>query len=135
MTNKDGNTTIDESGMYTITDTSGDITINNDYITMSNDSTLDINSYHGYTTDISTITTSTTNPSDFSDLFSMDDLSITLNEPVEFEDKMPSVAKVEDMCNNYPALRKAYENFKTIYKMVHQDWKGRQDDEDEQFPF
>lgn len=53
---------------------------------------------------------------------------------VEFEDKMPDVAKVEDMCNDYPALRKAYENFKTIYKMVHQDWQGRQDSED-QFPF
>jgi len=54
---------------------------------------------------------------------------ITLTEPVEFEDTMPSVAKVEDMCNDYPALEKAYENFKTIYKMVHQDWQGRQDEE------
>ena len=39
---------------------------------------------------------------------------------------MPSVAKVEDMCNDYPALEKAYENFKTIYSLVHQDWKGKQ---------
>jgi hypothetical protein len=135
MTNKDGNTTIDESGMYTITDTTGDITINTDYITMSNNSTLDINSYYGYTTDISTITASTMNPSDFSDLISMDDLSITLNEPIEFEDKMPSVAKVEDMCNDYPALKKAYEQFKSIYAMVHQDWKGRQEAGDDQLPF
>lgn len=132
MMNKDGNTTIDESGMYTITDTTGDITISTDYITMSNDSTLDINGYYGYTTDISTITTSTI---DTSDLISMDDLSITLNEPVEFEDKMPSVAKVEDMCNDYPALKKAYEQFKSIYAMVHQDWKGRQEAGDDQLPF
>jgi len=55
--------------------------------------------------------------------------SISISEPVEFEDEMPSVAKVEDMCRDYPALEKAYENFKTVYKMVHQDWKGRQDDE------
>ena len=55
-------------------------------------------------------------------------------DPVEFEDQMPTVAKVEDMCRDYPALEKAYENFKTIYKMVHQDWQGRQD-QDEQFPF
>jgi hypothetical protein len=52
--------------------------------------------------------------------------NITTLEPVEFEDHMPSVAKVEDMCNDYPALQKAYENFRTIYKMVHQDWIGKQ---------
>ena len=55
--------------------------------------------------------------------------SITISEPVEFEDCMPDVAKIEDMCREYPALEKAYENFKTVYKLVHQDWKGRQDDE------
>lgn len=60
------------------------------------------------------------------------DLSnITIVESVEFEDCMPDVAKVEDMCNDYPALGKAYENFKTIYAMVHQDWRGRQDEDDE----
>ena len=68
------------------------------------------------------------------DTIDLDNLTISINEPIEFEDKMPDVAKVEDMCNDYPALRKAYENFKTIYKMVHQDWQGRQDAED-QFPF
>lgn len=53
----------------------------------------------------------------------------SLNEPVEFEDKMPSVAKVEDMCEDYPGLKKAYENFKSVYKMVHQDWRGKQKNE------
>lgn len=62
------------------------------------------------------------------------DLSnITINTPVEFEDTMPDVAKIEDMCNDYPGLRKAYENFKAVYKMVHQDWQGRQDAEDQLF--
>lgn len=56
---------------------------------------------------------------------------ITVSEPVEFEDCMPDIAKVEDMCNDYPGLRKAYENFKAVYKMVHQDWQGRQDDGEE----
>ena len=54
-------------------------------------------------------------------------------EQTEFEDTMPSVAKVEDMCKDYPALDKAYENFKTIYAMVHQDWKGNQDNEETPF--
>lgn len=59
--------------------------------------------------------------------------SININDPVEFEDRMPDVSKVEDMCNEYPALAKAYENFKTIYTMVHQDWVGKQKQDD--WPF
>lgn len=58
-----------------------------------------------------------------------DSINITLNEPIEFEDYMPSVAKVEDMCKEYPGLKKAYENFKSVYKMVHQDWQGKQNDQ------
>ena len=109
------------------------------YITMSDDTTLtinttdtldlDIDTYYGNTIDVSTITTSTVDTSGFDDLIAMDDLNITLNEPVEFEDHMPSVAKVEDMCNDYPALAQAYEKFKTMYALVHQDWKGRQEDD------
>ena len=81
--------------------------------------------------DVSNITTSTIDTSAIDDLISIDDLTITLNDPVEFEDRMPDVSKVEDMCNDYPALAKAYENFKTIYAMVHQDWKGRQEAENQ----
>lgn len=54
------------------------------------------------------------------------DLSNIIIEGIEFEDKMPDVSKIEDMCRDYPALEKAYENFKTIYAMVHQDWQGKQ---------
>lgn len=114
-----------------------------EYITMSDATTitinttdtldLDINHHYGHTIDISTITTSTIDTTGFDELISMDDLTITLNDPVEFEDHMPDVAKVEDMCNDYPALAQAYEKFKTIYAMVHQDWKGRQ--EDDPLPF
>jgi hypothetical protein len=60
---------------------------------------------------------------------SIDLNNITIVEPVEFEDQMPSVAKIEDMCKEYPGLEKAYENFKTVYKMVHQHWRGKQDAE------
>ena len=108
-----------------------------DTITISTNTTSDtitIGSaeYTVDTIDISSITTSTVDSN----------LTITLDdthwadgitwEQIEFEDKMPSVAKVEDMCKDYPALEQAYEKFKTIYAMVHQDWKGKQDD---QLPF
>ena len=109
--------TVDESGMSVFTNDTGDI-----YITTGTD-TIDISSLTVDTLNLDNITWQQTEP-----------YSITLNEPVEFEDNMPSIAKVEDMCNDYPALRKAYENFKTIYKMVHQDWQGRQDAEDD-WPF
>ena len=78
------------------------------------------------------------------DSTSMDDITITIDEnthwadnitweQVEFEDSMPSIAKVEDMCEEYPALAKAYENFRTVYAMVHQDWIGKS--KDEELPF
>jgi hypothetical protein len=82
------------------------------------------------TIDVSSITTSTIDTSAFDELFSSEtDILLDINTPVEFEDHMPEVSKIEDMCNDYPALAKAYENFRSIYAMVHQDWKGKQDAE------
>jgi hypothetical protein len=117
-----------------------------------NEYTIDLSNMNG-TTD--TITVTGTNDMDSSwvsvgdittstiDIDSIITSTITLDdthwadgitwEQTEFEDKMPSVAKVEDMCKDYPALAKAYENFKTIYAMVHQDWKGNQDNEETPF--
>ena len=111
----------DESGLTITTGSTGDISITTDFINMSNDTTINMNT--------NDIITATIDSNVYSDLFFDDGITLTLNDPVEFEDHMPSVSKVEDMCNDYPALAKAYENFKTIYAMVHQDWKGRQEDE------
>jgi len=94
----------------TVTVSVGDITVN----------TIDISSITSST--VSTITLDDTHWSD----------GITWKQ-IEFEDSMPTVAKVEDMCNDYPALAKAYENFKTFYKLVEQDWIGRQKEDDPPF--
>tara|TARA_B110000503_G_scaffold21880_1_gene33513 strand:+ start:364 stop:765 length:402 start_codon:yes stop_codon:yes gene_type:complete len=67
------------------------------------------------------------------DSSSWDGLAVTIDSSVEFKDVLPTVNKVEDMCNDYPALAKAYENFRTIYKMVEQDWIGRQKKDDSLF--
>jgi len=42
-----------------------------------------------------------------------------------FVDSMPSVHRIQEMCELYPALAKAYEQFKLIYKMTEQDYKGK----------
>jgi len=83
---------------------------------------------------ISSVSTTTIDTSAFDELISLDgDITLTIEgntfDPKEFEDEMPSVAKVEDMCNDYPALAKAYEKFRSIYAMVHQDWVGKQKEE------
>jgi hypothetical protein len=98
--------------------------------------TYDSSSWDGLAVTIDAYNTTTIDSVNWSDdnnaVFSID--GITLNSSyVEFEDTMPEVAKVEDMCKDYPALAKAYENFKTFYKLVEQDWIGRQKEDDPPF--
>ena len=50
--------------------------------------------------------------------------------PVEWEHQFPPFHQVEEMCKEYPGLEKAYENFKTFYKLVEQDWHGKQKERD-----
>ena len=119
---KDDIITIDLSD-YTM-DTDSSFTASSTFDIPNTVDTIDISNIT-YSTIDSTIDTITIDTEHWSD-------SITW-EQTEFEDTMPSVAKVEDMCKDYPALDKAYENFKTIYAMVHQDWKGNQDNEETPF--
>ena len=42
-----------------------------------------------------------------------------------FVDSMPSPHRIAEMCELYPALAKAYEQFKLLYKMTEQDYKGK----------
>lgn len=53
-------------------------------------------------------------------------INITGLDGVEWIDTLPDLDKVEEMCREYPGLDKAFENFKTVYKMVEQDWLGKQ---------
>lgn len=58
------------------------------------------------------------------------DLSGIYNiEKKMFENAMPEIDELERMCEEYPGLAKAYETFKTVYKMVEQDWKGKKEDD------
>jgi hypothetical protein len=51
----------------------------------------------------------------------------TFNMPSSemFVDSMPSATRIDEMCEVYPALAKAYEQFKLLYKMTEQDYKGK----------
>lgn len=120
---------MDKETYYGVSEYSDTITIT---ANSNSNYTLDLSDYTVDTIDISNITSSTIDTITLDDTHWAD--GITWKQ-VEFEDSMPSVAKVEDMCKDYPALDKAYENFKTIYAMVHQDWKGKQDVNEDSLPF
>ena len=47
--------------------------------------------------------------------------------PTLWKEALPDVDTVNAMCNEYPALAKAYENFQTVYKLVEQDYKGKKE--------
>tara|TARA_Y100000385_G_C12784249_1_gene504814 strand:+ start:188 stop:544 length:357 start_codon:yes stop_codon:yes gene_type:complete len=81
---------------------------------------------------VSSISTDTINISDYtvssSDQISFDWDNINI-VPTLWTETLPAVDTVNAMCNEYPALAKAYENFKTVYKLVEQDYKGKQEDD------
>ena len=65
------------------------------------------------------------------------DLDTLQYEDVVFADTLPDIHKVQEMCKLYPALNKAYEQFKLIYKMTEQDYNGKLKEEgfDDDVPF
>jgi hypothetical protein len=118
-------------------------TISTEPLVCTSDETITINigDYTVDTIDTSNITltqptysmadSSYTLSSSIDDLVSIDGITF---DRVMFEDHMPDPDRIKNMCEKYPALSKAYENFKTIYKMVEQDYKGNYEEDDE-LPF
>ena len=102
-----------------------------DYTMDSSGSVISSSDFDSITT-ISGISTSTVNISDI--LSSDDQISFDWDNikivPTLWKEALPDVYTVNDMCEEYPALAKAYENFQTVYKLVEQDYKGKKEDED-----
>ena len=69
----------------------------------------------------------TINTEDYS--FAGDNLTYTIdgiNEPAqEFVTHLPTMEKIEKMCEQYPGLKKAYEHFVFAYKLTRQDYEGK----------
>ena len=96
------------------------------------DTTFSINLNEDYLT--STGSEYTFNMSDTT--IGTDNTTITLDssEYPNFNDVISSLidpSRVETMCDHYPGLRKAWNNFYSIYKMVDQDYKGNYEYDDE----
>ena len=51
--------------------------------------------------------------------------NIQYHYPKEFEHVMPDLTKVKEMCTMYPAMDKAFENFKAIYDLIKDDYEAR----------
>ena len=101
------------------------------------DYTIDINTYTDTITiigsNISTITLDTMVSIDYVNWNNIDTIdldSIQFPVAVEWEHEFPAFHKIEEMRKEYPALERAYENFKTIYTLVEQDWIGKQKSDD-----
>lgn len=48
--------------------------------------------------------------------------SIQITLPIEWENSWPEWSRIEKMCEEYPALKIAFEKFKTTYKLVRDDY-------------
>ena len=124
---KDNTITIDLSDYDNedfVTDTGTDYTFN--VSTNTNGSVITSSNLDSITT-ISGISTSTGSTYRVDDqiTFDFDNIKIV---PTLWTETLPDVYTVNDMCEEYPALAKAYENFQTIYKLVEQDYKGKKED-------
>ena len=97
-----------------------------DYTMDSSGSVISSSDFDGITT-ISGISTGTGSTYRLDDQISFDFDNIKI-VPTLWKEALPDVDTVNAMCEQYPALAKAYENFKTVYKLVEQDYKGKKED-------
>jgi|TARA_B100001093_G_scaffold491108_1_gene530859 hypothetical protein len=88
------------------------ITLDEDYLT---------NTGSEYTFNMSDITISST-----TDTITLDPGSS--GEVYNILDNFIDPDEVENMCKEYPALYKVWRNFKSVYDMTLQDYKGKKDE-------
>ena len=97
------------------------ITLDEDYLTdTGSEYTFNMNNItFGSTTDTITLDTSSS------------------GEVYNLLDKFIDPDQVENMCKEYPALKIVWQNFKTMYDLVKQDYKGKKEagELDDELPF
>lgn len=45
--------------------------------------------------------------------------------PRPFEDSVPSLKDLEEMCAEYPSLKIAYDKFRNVFRICYDDWKNK----------
>ena len=120
---------------------------NNDYVfTLDGGETIDlsgiIDTTDDYTLDISSISTASMADNVYTITGSSDTITIgttDINTDWVFDTGFNNInpSEVERMCKEYPALEKVWRNFKSVYDMVKQDYKGKQEagEIDDDIPF
>lgn len=82
------------------------------------------------TIDISNITTVTDDSITFSNTFDTSTYDGTFTTDSTYDWSINNYIdpeEVECMCKEYPALAKVWQNFKSVYDMVQQDYKGKKE--------
>lgn len=111
--------TIDLSQFSNITPSIGDISYNT--------ANMSTNVYSG--TQWINISSSDINSYTTSDTINFNDITIsTFKEYKEFEDKMPDMHKIKEMCDMYPGFKKAFDHLRTIYNLIQDDYQERKND-------
>ena len=113
--------TLDTSGTTNITSNVGDIFYDTNQNTMY------------YTTSTGTLSTITidslSSPTYTTRTNAWDTYNDYFKNLKEFEHTMPDLTKIKEMCNMYPAMDKAFENFKAIYDLVKDDYEARKNND------
>ena len=109
----------------------------------NNNITIDLSDTYGatasyitdYASDVSSISTDAVTISDGT--FTIDTNSVDWISSISINDTRISPDEVERMCNEYPALERVWRNFKSVYDMTLQDWKGKikAGEVDDEYPF
>lgn len=112
------------------------ITLDDELTTNLNDITFtyDSSSIPALTTaDIITLTSTPANTSysigniETIDLSALESFSSFTNlYKEEFDGRFPDYERVQEMCKEYPGLEIAYRKFKEVYKMVKEDFDGKE---------
>ena len=52
------------------------------------------------------------------------------NETIPFENSVPSLQKINKVCEVYPSLKIAYEKFKNVWRICYEDYRANNKDEE-----
>ena len=116
------------------------ITLNDTYtidvsnISYSSSDTITLSSYSpctvSYPSSYSTLTTSQISgltTAQLGSITSIDTSAFTISFPEDWVNCFPEFKRIEKMCEEYPGLKIAYEKFKTVYKLVKDDYDTPKD--------